>query len=60
MNKLLTPLQNYWDIIQPIIHRNLAPIDYFEFGEEGCKFKKNGKTYEVKIKESKNGNDTNK
>jgi hypothetical protein len=53
MNKLLTPLQNYWDIIQPIIHRNLAPIDYFEFGEEGCKFKKNGKIYEVKIKEVK-------
>lgn len=42
-----------WDIIQPVIHSKLAPIEYFEFGETYCKFTKDGKMYEVKIKEIK-------
>ena len=53
MNKLLSPIHNYWDIIQPIIHKNLAPIKYFEFKEESCIFEKDGKRFEVKIKELK-------
>lgn len=50
---LTTPTRQLWEIIQPIIHSKLAPIIYFEFGEESCKFEKDGKKYEVKIKEIK-------
>jgi hypothetical protein len=28
-------------------------MQYFEFGEEGCKFEKNGKLYQVKSTEVK-------
>jgi len=53
MNNLLPPTQNYWDVIQKEIHTKLAPIKYFEFGEESCRFLKDGKWFEVKIKEVK-------
>lgn len=51
---MTTELQKAWDLLQPIIHSKLAPMEYFEWGETFCKFKKNGKFYEVKIKELKN------
>jgi len=50
---LTTPTRQLWDIIQPIIYSRLALIVCFEFGEESCKFEKDGKKYEVKIKEIK-------
>jgi hypothetical protein len=50
---MTTPTQKIWNLIQPIIYQKLAPIGYFEFGEESCKFEKDGKKYEVKIKEVK-------
>jgi hypothetical protein len=50
---LTTKLQTLWEIIQPIIYKNLAPMQYFEFGEESCVFEKDGVKYEVKIKQIK-------
>jgi hypothetical protein len=50
---MTTDIQKLWEVVQPIIYTKLAPIQYFEFGEESCKFEKDGKRYEVKIKELK-------
>ena len=50
---LTTPIQTLWEIIQPIIYSKLAPLPYFEFGEESCIFEKDGVKYEVKIKQLK-------
>lgn len=53
MNKFLTSQQNYWDEIQKVIKEKLSPVEYFEFGESKCRFKKDGKYFEIKIKEIK-------
>lgn len=51
---MTTPTQKIWDLIQPIIFHRLQPNALsFEWGETSCKFEKDGKKYEVKIKEVK-------
>jgi hypothetical protein len=49
---LETKIQTTWETIQKEIYAKFAPMIYFEFGEESCKFEKDGKYYEVKIKEA--------
>ena len=51
MNKLFNELENTWEIVQREVYNKFRPIEYFEFGETSCKFKKGGKVYQVKIKE---------
>lgn len=50
---MTTPTQKLWDLIQPIIYQKLSPIKAFSFSDVSCKFEKDGKKYEVKIKEVK-------
>lgn len=53
MGNLTTEIQTLWETVQKEIYTKFAPVKYFEFGEEHCKFEKDGKEYEIKIKEVK-------
>lgn len=50
---MLPQIQTLWETVQKEIYTKFAPVIYFEFGEEHCKFEKDGKEYEIKIKEVK-------
>ena len=50
---MTSDLQQAWESVQQVLYTKMGRMQYFEFGGEGCKFEKNGKLYEVKIKEVK-------
>jgi hypothetical protein len=50
---MTSDLQQAWEAVQQVLYTKMGRMQYFEFGEEGCKFEKNGRLYQVKITEVK-------
>lgn len=49
----LTPEQKIWEEIMPVMRSLISPVTYCEMGDTFVKFSKDGKEFEIKIKEVK-------